>query len=184
MVHCNTGVEVAAIDLDQGNLAAARYDPSDDLLRAEPMTLFHILLALHVLGVVWWIGGVAMVTAVLLPMYNRLPDDQRLERIQALERRFANQARVAVVLVGVSGFWLLAMSGGLARLAQAWWINLMIVVWLAFTVMLFVAEPLGLPKRLGLIRSRRGFWWVHLLLLCLALAAIVGGVVGSRGGFA
>ncbi len=147
------------------------------------MSTFHALLALHVLGIVWWIGGVAMVTGVLLPMFNRLDDQERLQNIAALEHRFANQARAAVVLVGATGIWMLVMTGGLARLAQAWWINLMILVWVLFTVMLFIAEPLGLPKKVGLIHSRRGFWLIHLCLLCLALLAVACGVIGSRGGF-
>lgn len=150
------------------------------------MTTFNVLLALHVLAVVWWIGGVAMVTAVLLPMFNRLEDKQRLQSIAALEHRFANQARVAVLVTGITGFWMLGLSGGLVRLqlAWGWWIDLMILVWVLFTLMLFVAEPLGLPRRVGLIHRRRAFWALHLLLLCLGLAAVIAGVVGSRGGFA
>lgn len=147
--------------------------------------MFNVLLALHVLGVVWWIGGVAIITTVLLPLFNRLPGPERLARIQQLEHRFANQARVAVLVVGISGVWMLAASGGIARLtlAHGWWIDLMIVVWLLFALMLFVAEPLGLPERLGLIHRRHAFLLVHAILLTLALAAIVGGVLGSRGGF-
>ncbi|HEU0277710.1 MAG TPA: hypothetical protein VFQ95_07820, partial [Rhodanobacteraceae bacterium] len=72
------------------------------------MTL-NILLAIHVLAVVWWIGGVSMVTATLLPIFNRLPPDERIQRIKQLEHRFANQARVAVLLVGITGFWMYAI---------------------------------------------------------------------------
>lgn len=150
------------------------------------MTTFNVLLALHVLGVIWWIGGVATVTAVLLPLFNRLPDAERLQRIQQFENRFANQARMAVLIVGATGAWMLALTGGVARLALAygWWIDLMIGVWLLFALMLFIAEPLGLPERLGLIGKRHRFLALHAILLILALAAVVGGVIGARGGFA
>src|SRR5690348_17901243 len=116
------------------------------------MLKFDILLAVHVLAMVWWIGGVAMLTATLLPIFNRLPAAARIQRIRELEQRFANQARTAVVVVGISGFWMLGLTGGSARLqfAYGWWIDLMLLVWVLFAMMLFVAEPLRLPARMGL----------------------------------
>lgn len=149
------------------------------------MLKFDILLAIHVLGVVWWVGGVAMVTATLLPMFNRLPAPERIQWIRQLEHRFANQARAAVVLVGITGFWMLALTGGFARLrfAYGWWIDLMLLVWVLFTLMLFVAEPLGLPAKAGLIHRPRAFLILHAVLLALALLAIACGVIGARGGF-
>ena len=149
------------------------------------MLTFDILLAVHVLGVVWWIGGVAMVTATLLPIVNRLPAPERIPRIRELEHRFANQARAAVVLVGISGFWMLGLTGGFARLrfAYGWWIELMLLVWVLFTVVLFVAEPLRLPAKVGLILKPRVFLALHAVLLTLALLAIACGVIGARGGF-
>jgi hypothetical protein len=89
------------------------------------------------------------------------------------------------MLVGITGFWMLGLSGGLARLqfAHGWWIDLMLLVWVLFSAMLFVAEPLRLPARLGLIHKPRAFLALHAVLLVLALAAIAGGVTGARGGF-
>lgn len=145
------------------------------------MTLFDILLAIHVLGVVWWVGGVAMVTAVLLPMFNRLPSDERIQRIKQLEARFANQARLAVALVGITGFWMYGLLPG--AIVQSWWIGLMMLVWFLFVLMLFVAEPLHLPAKVGLIHKPGAFLALHAVLLTLALAAVFGGVVGARGGF-
>lgn len=144
------------------------------------MSTLNILLALHVLGVIWWIGGVFTVTTSLLPVYNRLPDGERIERIRAFEHRFANQARIAVLLVGVTGFWMYALVPDF--IAHTWWVGLMMLVWALFTFMLFIAEPFGLPGKLGLLQSRRKFLLVHAVLLVLALVAVVGGVIGSRGG--
>jgi len=48
---------------------------------------------------------------------------------------------------------------------------------------LFVAEPLHLPAKLGVIQNPRKFLALHAVLLALALAAIAGGVIGARGGF-
>jgi uncharacterized membrane protein len=60
--------------------------------------------ALHVLAVVIWIGGVAMVTLVVLPALRR--DDlgsNRLQVFEAIERRFAWQGRLATLIVGLTG---------------------------------------------------------------------------------
>jgi uncharacterized membrane protein len=145
------------------------------------MALFDILLAIHVLSVVWWIGGVFTVTTSLLPLFNRLPADDRIRRIQRFEGRFANQARVAVLLAGISGFWMYALLPG--EITHTWWIGLMLLVWVLFAIMLFVAEPLRLPAKLGVLHSPRKFLLVHAVLLVLALATIAGGVIGARGGF-
>ena len=149
------------------------------------MTIFNVLLALHVLGVVWWIGGVAFVTCVALPSVHRLEVNERIGRIQQIEHRFAWQARVAVLVVGISGVWMLIITGGMARLhvANGWWLLLMIVVWGLFALMLFVAEPLHLPARIGLIRHRLAFLLLHVVLLTLGLVTIFFGVIGARGGF-
>lgn len=142
---------------------------------------FNILLAIHVLSVVWWIGGVFTVTTSLLPLFNRLPADERIQWVKRFEGRFANQARVAVLLAGISGFWMYTLVPG--EIAHTWWIGLMMVVWVLFAIMLFIAEPLRLPAKIGVIHNPRKFLALHAVLLVLALAAIVGGIVGSRGGF-
>lgn len=149
------------------------------------MTLFNILLALHLLAVVWWIGGVAFVTAVALPSFNRLADGERVARIHEIERRFAWQARVAVLVAGGSGLWMLILTGGIARLHApgSGWLQLMIGVWALFAFMLFVAEPLRLPARAGLIHRRAAFLLIHAVLLALALLTVFCGVIGTRGGF-
>ena len=67
--------------------------------------------ALHVLGVVLWIGGVAMVTTVLLPAVQRYVNPgEKVEFFEQLESRFAAQARWTTALVGVTGFWLTGRS--------------------------------------------------------------------------
>ncbi|HEU0198682.1 MAG TPA: hypothetical protein VFQ88_15895, partial [Nevskiaceae bacterium] len=85
----------------------------------------------------------------------------------------------------ISGGYMLAHAGGLARLtfAQGWWIDLMMFVWVLFALMLFVIEPLGLPAKLGLMQKARRFWAMHAMLLTLGMLAIACGVVGARGGF-
>jgi uncharacterized membrane protein len=63
--------------------------------------------AIHVLAVVVWIGGVWLVTTVLLPEMKQRPPQEWIGEFDAIERRFAPQARIAVLLVLLSGFYML-----------------------------------------------------------------------------
>src|SRR5512139_3210248 len=97
--------------------------------------------ALPVLGVVLWIGGVAFVTTVLLPAVRRLKSpEERVAFFEAVEGRFAWQARGTTLLVGATGFGLVHAWDLWHRFTSAayWWMHAMVAVWLLFTIMLFV----------------------------------------------
>ncbi len=146
--------------------------------------------ALHVLGVVLWIGGVAFVTTVLLPAIRRMKSpDERVEFFEAVERRFAWQARVTTLLTGATGFYLAHAWDLWSRFRDPhfWWMHAMVAVWALFTVMLFVAEPLFL-HRWFLERARQQpeatfarIERMHRLLLAVSLATVVGAVAGAHG---
>ncbi len=149
-----------------------------------------IALALHVLAIVLWIGGVAMVTTVLLPAVRRFKDAQeRLAFFELVERRFARQARGTTLLAGASGFYMvhrLRLWSAFPSL-QYGWLDAMVLVWIIFTVMLFVAEPLFLNRWL-VARARRApertfalVQRLHWALLALSLATVFGAVAGSHG---
>lgn len=149
-----------------------------------------ILRALHVLGVVLWIGGVAFVTTVLLPSVRRLRvPAERLALFEAIEGRFAWQARLTTLLVGGSGFYLTHVWDLWPRFASPsfWWMHAMVAVWAIFTFMLFVAEPLFLHRWFGQGAARapeRTFRLIermHWLLLALSLLTVAGAVSGSHG---
>ncbi len=144
----------------------------------------------HVLSVVLWIGGVAFVTTVLIPAVRRHPSaSQRFELFERFENRFALQARVTTVLAGGSGFYLLYAMDAWSRYLDPgfWWVHLMTLVWLVFTLVLFVFEPLFL-HRFFRAQARqdpeRAFGFLqamHWVLLTASLVAIVGAVAGTRG---
>jgi uncharacterized membrane protein len=146
--------------------------------------------ALHVLAVVIWIGGVAMVTTVLLPAVQRhVRESEQVELFERLESRFAAQARWITLLAGATGFWLVWRLDLWARFAEArfWWMHAMVALWLLFTLMLFVLEPLFLHRRLR-ERSRRDpsgtlalIQRFHWAMLALSLITIAGAVAGSHG---
>ncbi len=65
--------------------------------------------ALHVLGVVMWIGGVAMATTVALPAVRAaISVETWLAAFKAIERRFVWQARTAIIVVGLTGIYMTA----------------------------------------------------------------------------
>jgi uncharacterized membrane protein len=145
---------------------------------------------LHVLGVVLWIGGVAFVTAVLLPAVRRMREPaERVELFEKVEAAFARQARVTTLLTGLSGFYLVHRLGAWNRFADAhyWWMHAMVLVWALFTLILFVLEPLWLHRWFR-ERARRDpegtlamISRLHWLLLAASVITIAGAAVGSHG---
>jgi hypothetical protein len=146
--------------------------------------------ALHVLAVVHWIGGVGMVTLVILPALRAFgAAESRLELFERLEGRFAAQAKVSVIVAGLSGFYLVWRLQLWARFLDAryWWMHAMVAVWLVFTVILFVAEPLFLHawfRRRAAIAPVATFALVlraHRVLLGAAALTVLGAVAGAHG---
>ena len=145
---------------------------------------------LHVLGVVLWIGGVSMVTTVLLPAVRKFKTPQeQIEFFEKVEQKFAWQARFTTLLTGLSGFFLVYKLNLWQRFTHSeyWWMHAMVLVWMIFTLMLFVLEPLFL-HRYFIERARRDpestFTLVtrmHWLLLTLSLLTIAGAIAGSHG---
>lgn len=147
---------------------------------------------IHVLAVVHWIGGVVMVTFVLLPAVRRqIEPERRVAQFEEIERRFAWQARGTTVLAGASGFWMTHRLDAWDRFlapASFWWMHAMVAVWAIFTLVLFVFEPLFLhawfirrahaePERVFALVQR-----MHWLLATVSLVTVAGAVVGSHGG--
>ena len=146
--------------------------------------------ALHVLGVVLWIGGVAFVTTVLLPSVRRLKSpEERVAFFESIEGRFAWQARGTTLLVGATGFHLTAAWDLWHRFTNAayWWMHARVIVWVLFTVMLFVAEPLFLHRQLVERAKRdpdgtfRRIERMHWALLTMSLVTVGGAVAGAHG---
>jgi uncharacterized membrane protein len=146
--------------------------------------------ALHVLAVTIWIGGVAMATTVALPAVKSgaLGPDP-LRAFEAFERRFAWQARMAVVLTGMSGLYMVHRMNLWERFRDLdfWWMHAMVGVWTVFALLLFVGEPLILRRTLPTFAARdpaRAFALlhrVHIVLLLLSLITVFGAVAGSHG---
>jgi uncharacterized membrane protein len=154
------------------------------------MTDVTIARMLHLLAVVIWIGGVAMVTTVALPALRRgeLGAD-RQAAFRAIQHRFVWQARSAVVIVGASGLYMVWRLDLWSRFHSLdfWWMHAMVCVWALFAVLLFVAEPFVMPRflpRMMRARPEASFARLHRMhwvLLALSVIAILGAVAGSHG---
>jgi uncharacterized membrane protein len=163
--------------------------------------------ALHVLAVVVWIGGVSLVTTAALPALRCAEFGQdRLQAFRSLERRFAWQARIGVIVVGLTGLymvWRLSLWDRF-RTTAFWWMHAMVCVWLLFAVILFIGEqPVAQRRRAAACRSGtsdgtssggpddpsdgavdRSFAWmqaVHWVLLTLSIVTVLAAVAGSHG---
>jgi len=147
--------------------------------------------AIHVLALVHWIGGLAVVTTIVLPNARALPDAQAaVAAFEAFERRFAAQVRISILLVGLSGLYMLAKFDAWDRFQYAafWWLDLMVAVWTLFALMVYVLEPLVLHRRFrefALRDKTRAFaaaMRFHAVALLISAFAIVAGVLGAHGG--
>ncbi len=149
-----------------------------------------VLTALHVLGVVIWIGGVAFVTMIVFPMLTKM--ENSLEKVvffQGIEHRFAGIAKIALAVVGLTGGWLLLSTGEWRILFSKAGIGptLMLVVWTFYLlVLLFEGKIFGRifrgtagqdADRVFALLTR--FHWV---VLGLSLLAVGVGVWAGHGG--
>jgi uncharacterized membrane protein len=146
--------------------------------------------AFHVVFVAHWIGGVAFVTLVALPLARACGDaDKGWALFEAIENRFAAQVRFSIPLAGATGLWM-AWRLDLWSLfvdPAAWWMDAMVLLWGLFMAVVFVVEPIA-HKRVAaaaakdpaalLIRLSRA----HRILLAAGIVTILGAVAGAHGG--
>lgn len=156
----------------------------------EKFEIFTLARVVHVLAVVLWIGGVAMVTTVIIPAIRRMASgEEQLKTFEQIEGRFALQARITTLITGASGFLMLYLLDGWDRYLdyRFWWIHAMTLIWVIFSLILYVLEPFVLHKVLkiyavndpeGTFRKMHRAHWV---LLLLSLITTAGAVAGSHG---
>ncbi len=151
--------------------------------------LFVLARTIHVVAIVFWIGGVAFITTVLLPTINKVVDkEQRVLLFEQLEHKFAWHAKLATLATGVSGYYMLDFLNAWQRYQelQYWWLHLMTFVWLIFSLVLFVLEPLFLHRwfieqaKKDSNKSFKLLQKMHYILLSISILAVVGAVSGSH----
>jgi uncharacterized membrane protein len=152
--------------------------------------IFVMARALHVLGVVLWIGGVAFIAMSVLPALRNMPEaENRLALFGAIEGRFKFQAKFITLITGLSGFFMLYWLDAWDRYQDIsfWWVHLMTLIWAFFTLVLFVIEPILLRGNIHEQAARNPdatFKVLHRMLkilMILSLIAIFGAVSGVHG---
>ena len=156
----------------------------------EVLMLLPVLVAAHVLGVVIWIGGVAFVTMIVFPMIMKM--ESSLEKVlffQGLEHRFARIAKISVIAVGLTGGWLLYLTGewNILFTSQGIGPTLMLIVWTFYVLVLMFEERLfklifrgdAQQDTSKVFFRLSAFHWV---VLGLSLLAIGVGVWAGHGG--
>lgn len=149
---------------------------------------FTLARMLHILAIVVWIGGVAFVTTVLMPVIRRHnPPNARLSAFHRFEAGFAWQAQLWVGLAGLSGLWMIQRGDLWNRFADVhfWWMHAMVALWGIFAAMLYLIEPLFLHRRMEQSSSPgRDFARMermHRVLLLASVITILGAMAGSHG---
>ncbi len=154
------------------------------------MDEFALARAIHVVAVVAWIGGVYLVTMVVLPAVRASASpSEMLSYFEEIESRFGRQARIITLIAGASGFYMLYLLDGWSRYASLayWWVHAMTAIWALFTLVLFVLEPLFLhawftrrmaeaPERTLTLVTQ-----FHRILLVASLITVFGAVIGVHG---
>ena len=158
----------------------------------EQPELFVFARVLHVVAVILWIGGVAMVTTVLIPAIRKLSaKEDQIRTFEQTEGRFARQAKITTLITGITGFYMLYALDGWDRYLdyRYWWIHAMTFVWILFSLILYVLEPFLLHSVFKVYADRdpgKAFAIMHRLhwiLLVISLVTTAGAVAGSHGWF-
>ncbi|MBI5212892.1 MAG: hypothetical protein HY957_05905 [Nitrospirae bacterium] len=152
--------------------------------------LIPLLLAVHVLGVVLWIGGVAFVTMIIFPMIIRM--ESSIEKViffQGVEHRFAKIAKFCVFIVGLTGALLLYLTDEISLLFKIAGIGptIMLLVWTLYVLSLFFEAKLfkvifrgDAGQDTAKVFFKLGVF--HWVVLGLSMSAVAVGVWAAHGG--
>ncbi len=148
-----------------------------------------ILLIIHVICVIVWIGGVAFVTTVIFPMMYRTEGSlEKALLFQGVEHRFAGMVKWLIAIVGVTGFWLLFVKYGVAILLQTRGIGIVIMLfaWALYTTVLLSERKVfgrifADPEKIDMDKALKMINVMHWFLLIISFSAVAGGVWFGHG---
>lgn len=152
--------------------------------------LLPLLIAVHVLGVVIWIGGVAFVTIIVFPMIMRMESSfEKVIFFQGIEHRFAKIAKISVLIVGLTGGWLLHITDEwrILFMSAGAGPTLMVIVWTFYVLVLMFEGKLFKVIFSGEAQqdTSKVFYRLtvfHWVVLGLSLLTIFVGVWAGHGG--
>ena len=143
-----------------------------------------ILLIIHVICVIVWIGGVTFVTTVVFPMMYRTEGSlEKALLFQGVEHRFVAMVKWLIAIVGVTGFYLLyAKYGfGILLMRQGIGVMIMLVAWAFYTTVLLSERKLFArifadPEKIDMNKALRMINVMHWVLLTVSYSAVAAGV--------
>ena len=139
-------VPSAFMCLPPQGLIDSRVTPGPDRLCMSQLDDIELARALHVLFVTHWIGGVAFITLVALPLASAR-EDARVgwALFEAIEKRFSAQVRWSIPLAGATGLWMVWRLDLWDQFGDPtfWWLDAMALIWAVFMALVFVVEPMA-----------------------------------------
>jgi len=145
-----------------------------------------IVVALHVLAVVAWVGGMSFTLFVLRQGLAPLAPADRLGVLARVFARFLPLVGVAIVVIAATGAWLLAQYGGGIG-AAPWGVHVMIALGVIMMLVYLVILLRDNPRFQAAVRTRD---WpaagvlaermrkLVLVNLVLGILVIVAGIAG------
>ncbi|PIE83727.1 MAG: hypothetical protein CSA09_00030 [Candidatus Contendobacter odensis] len=146
---------------------------------------------LHILFAVIWVGGMFFSQMALRPVVvAQLEAPQRLQLLTAVLGRFFWSVWAAVIILPVTGFWLIASYGGMGNLG--WHIHMMtalgmvmVLIYLVLYFVIFLRLRRAVTAQNFPAAGRQVVWvqrlvWTNLLLGVLIILTTA---FGARGGF-
>lgn len=148
-----------------------------------------ILLILHIICVIVWIGGVTFVTTVIFPvMYMTEGSLEKALMFQRVEHRFSGMVKWLIAIVGITGFWMLSAKYGFGILAQTRGIGIamMIFAWALYTTVLLSERKIfgrifADPEKIDMDHALRLINVMHWSLVMISYSAVAGGVWFGQG---
>ena len=134
--------------------------------------------------------GVAFLALVVVPTFRSLPEPEKNFKIfAAVEGRFKSQAKIITTMTGLSGFFMLFWLDAWDRYLDLsfWWVHLMTFIWVFFTLVLFVIEPILIKRNIhkkAMSDPAATFRFVNrmlMILTTLSMIAIFGAITGVHG---
>jgi len=146
--------------------------------------LLTMLLIIHVICVIVWIGGVTFVTTVVFPMMYRTEGSlEKALLFQGVEHRFVAMVKWLIAIVGATGLYLLYAKYGFGILLNRQGIGIVIMVaaWAFYTTVLLSERKLFArifadPEKIDMDKALRMINVMHWMLLAVSYSAVAAGV--------
>lgn len=132
--------------------------------------LMATLYSLHVFAVMVWVGGMFFAHMALRPTAATvLQPPERLQLLAGVFTRFFIWVKVSIVLLFVSGLWLISLMGGFAK--AGWYVHLMLFVAVVMTIIFAVIYAVPFKALKAAVAEKR---WPESAVAMAKLRKLVG----------